>query len=335
MAQCVYDRPVNRLQTIIVGLAVGVAIIALAVVWQVTGRYSKPGVSSTSSQTSVSDVTQVPKVVSSASSSDPVSNTVGVVIGYIWESKLGSPKFKSLMLPRFNEKGKPYNIYVWDGNAFVFLQDLEPGIELKFQEGGVTKFKVLGIDPAQNICWSDPFMMAISFASTGTFNGTKTPITNNVPNKECQQRTAPKQLPYVYQGFLIPTEHSFPDGFVYSEEGESRKDGYVFEFRLAGGPIVFEVSEGIENVYFPSENYKERVKDLESRGGQKVKDFTWNGLEGVVYKTAGAREYYDLFLKDGDKFLHLSSPHDYYHGKSSGTAADSLIGILKTFERTK
>ena len=59
---------------------------------------------------------------------------------------------------------------------------LGAGIEYFFPQGGVDEFTVTGIDPAAGLDPRDTlaFITGLTFVSNGTFNGTMTPITQEV-----------------------------------------------------------------------------------------------------------------------------------------------------------
>jgi len=62
--------------------------------------------------------------------------------------------------------------------TFCFFTRTTPAPkEVIFPEGGVYMFRVTGIDPNFGICPSDrDYLWAISYTTTGTFNGTRVPL---------------------------------------------------------------------------------------------------------------------------------------------------------------
>ena len=65
----------------------------------------------------------------------------------------------------------------------MFDTQLAAGTVFDFASGGVSEFEVLGIDPNLGI---DPtnttaFITGLTFEGAGSFTGTMTPITTNVP----------------------------------------------------------------------------------------------------------------------------------------------------------
>jgi hypothetical protein len=58
-----------------------------------------------------------------------------------------------------------------------------PGGTFDLPDGGVTSFDVTGIDPSLMLNPGDTtaFVTGLTFTADGTFTGTQTPITENVP----------------------------------------------------------------------------------------------------------------------------------------------------------
>jgi hypothetical protein len=58
-----------------------------------------------------------------------------------------------------------------------------PGGTFDFPTGGVTSFDVTGIDPSLMLNPGDTtaFVTGLTFTADGTFTGTQTPLTENVP----------------------------------------------------------------------------------------------------------------------------------------------------------
>ena len=104
-----------------------------------------------------------------------------VATGYIYQTGSGNPNFTSVELPDIGNPN-PYDLYLWNGSAFVFDTTLAADTLFDFGPGGVDEFEVLGIDSALGL---DPanttaFITALTFESAGNFTGTMTPITTNV-----------------------------------------------------------------------------------------------------------------------------------------------------------
>jgi hypothetical protein len=103
-----------------------------------------------------------------------------VATGYIYQTGTGNPNFSSVELPNIGNPN-PYDLYLWNGAAFVFDRTLAVKTPFDFADGGVNEFEVLGIDPGLGL---DPdnttaFITALTFESAGPFTGTMTPITTN------------------------------------------------------------------------------------------------------------------------------------------------------------
>jgi hypothetical protein len=104
-----------------------------------------------------------------------------VATGYIYQTGAGNPNFASVELPNIGNPG-PYDLYLWNGTAFVFDTTLAADTLFDFASGGVNEFEVLGIDPDLGL---DPdnttaFITALTFESAGNFTGTMTPVTEDV-----------------------------------------------------------------------------------------------------------------------------------------------------------
>jgi hypothetical protein len=104
-----------------------------------------------------------------------------VATGYIYQTGSGNPNFASVVLPDIGNPN-PYDLYLWNGSAFVFDTTLAADTVFDFGPGGVSEFEVLGIDPNLGL---DPlnttaFITGLTFESAGSFTGTMTPITANV-----------------------------------------------------------------------------------------------------------------------------------------------------------
>jgi len=118
--------------------------------------------------------------------------STGVVIGYIWVSDVGSPKFASVMLPAWglgttDFNTHEYQVFIFTNNVPVFYEKAKAVVDkVVFPAGGISKFEVVGIDPQLGICASDRNVTwGITFAQSGIFKGTKTPITRDMPDARC------------------------------------------------------------------------------------------------------------------------------------------------------
>jgi hypothetical protein len=104
-----------------------------------------------------------------------------VATGYIYKTGSGDPNFASVELPDIGNSS-PYDLYLWNGSAFVFDTTLAADTLFDFAAGGVSEFEVLGIDPSLGLDPTNPtaFITALTFEGAGSFTGTMTPITTNV-----------------------------------------------------------------------------------------------------------------------------------------------------------
>ncbi len=106
-----------------------------------------------------------------------------VAIGYDYEIGAGNPNFQSVSFPLGIGDGT-YDIYGYDANdALVLLaDDWAGGAFYDFGAGGVAKFRVADIETSAGL---DPnnttaFITGLTFAGSGNFTGTQTPITQFV-----------------------------------------------------------------------------------------------------------------------------------------------------------
>ena len=111
-----------------------------------------------------------------------------VVIGYVWTSYDGSPRFSSVMVPIFSidqeHLNDQYSIEIWDGSKFVFYKNTTMLKEVTFPSGGVTKFRVTGISPDLSICpGTRGYTWGIKFVTAGTFKGDQLSITKDVSSE--------------------------------------------------------------------------------------------------------------------------------------------------------
>jgi hypothetical protein len=107
-----------------------------------------------------------------------------VATGYLYEIGAGDPNFLSVVLPVGIGDGM-YDIFEFDAmnNLALLAHDWLGGDVFDFGGLGVSRFEVLGIEVSAGL---DPknttaFVTGLTFASTGNFTGTQTPITASVP----------------------------------------------------------------------------------------------------------------------------------------------------------
>jgi hypothetical protein len=103
-----------------------------------------------------------------------------LAVGYDYQIGDGNPNFLSVNLPDAIGDGL-YDLYGFDvgGNETLFAHNWDGHDVYTFAAGGVSKFRVLGIETSAGL---DPtnttaFVTGLTFAGKGEFTGTQTPIT--------------------------------------------------------------------------------------------------------------------------------------------------------------
>ena len=102
-----------------------------------------------------------------------------VAVGYSFAIGAGDPNFASVLLPAV--QANPFDVsFMYNGMDFNDM--VMPETIFDFPNGGVGAFTVTGIDPADGLDPADTtaFITGLTFAGDGTFNGTQTPITEEV-----------------------------------------------------------------------------------------------------------------------------------------------------------
>lgn len=110
-----------------------------------------------------------------------------VAIGYDYEIGAGNPNFASVLLPTDIGDGI-YDVWGFDDldQLVLLADDLHGGQSFDFAPGGVSRFRVTGIETSEAL---DPnnttaFITGLTFTGAGKFTGTQTPITTFVdPNR--------------------------------------------------------------------------------------------------------------------------------------------------------
>lgn len=106
-----------------------------------------------------------------------------VAIGYDYSIGLGNPNFASVLLPT-GIGDNLFDLFTWNGSEFVDSGiDLFGGAQFFFGAAGVDRFSIRGIETSAGL---DPnnvaaFITGLSFVADGSFTGTMTPITVEVP----------------------------------------------------------------------------------------------------------------------------------------------------------
>lgn len=112
-----------------------------------------------------------------------------IAVGYIYQTGTGDPNFRTVKLPNVGD-GK-YVIEVFDPSTGRYVSPIAAvaGQTYDFPSGGVSKFRVKGIEASAGLDAANPaaFPTALQFTGAGTFTGTMVPITG-----------------YTFSGFLPP-----------------------------------------------------------------------------------------------------------------------------------
>ncbi|MSP43134.1 MAG: PEP-CTERM sorting domain-containing protein [Alphaproteobacteria bacterium] len=103
-----------------------------------------------------------------------------IAIGYDYIVNDG-PDIASVLLPTIllDDDGQ-YEIYLWDEHGFDILDSVATaGTEYFFDAGGVSSFRVMGIDEAALLDPTDPtaFVTGLTFTASGALNMSMTPVT--------------------------------------------------------------------------------------------------------------------------------------------------------------
>ena len=103
-----------------------------------------------------------------------------IAVGYDYAIGEGDPLFRSVKLPDLGDG--QYGLSLWDGSAYSFQTGLAAGTEYFFAGTGVSRFRIDGIETSVGLNPSDPtaFVTTLTFAGTGRFTGTMTPLTVTV-----------------------------------------------------------------------------------------------------------------------------------------------------------
>ncbi|QTH63292.1 PEP-CTERM sorting domain-containing protein [Psychrosphaera ytuae] len=102
-----------------------------------------------------------------------------VAVGYDYVVNSG-PNFASVILPSgFDAR---YELWLMGANGWEFADNLVAEVEYFFGQGGVSMFRILGIDTSNMIDPTDAqaFVTGLSFVAAGTIDMSQTPITEFV-----------------------------------------------------------------------------------------------------------------------------------------------------------
>lgn len=105
-----------------------------------------------------------------------------VSIGYDYTTGTGDPNFASVILPMIGDG--IFDLFLFDGTDYVFAQKILAGEEFFFDQTGVDRFRILGIEVEAGLDPADvtAFITGLTFTGDGDFTGSMTPITQYVPD---------------------------------------------------------------------------------------------------------------------------------------------------------
>jgi len=111
---------------------------------------------------------------------ESVSIDPEIAVGYDYAVGAGDPLFRSLKLPNVGDG--QYGLWLWNGSSYSFQTGLSAATEYFFGGLGIGRFRIDGIETSAGLNPADPsaFVTTLSFAGTGRFTGTMTPITVTV-----------------------------------------------------------------------------------------------------------------------------------------------------------
>jgi hypothetical protein len=98
-----------------------------------------------------------------------------VTTGFVYDIGAGDPNFASVILPNVGDG-------IYDLAFLSTHVTLDANVQYFFPAGGVSEFKVTGIEPSARLDPADTsaFVTGLTFATIGSFTGTMTPITRQV-----------------------------------------------------------------------------------------------------------------------------------------------------------
>ncbi len=174
-------------------IKIEIAIVVITIISLIIGGFIWFGNRKVPTEKAVSDtpISEVKKEFAEDSQFFKELESSEVATGFIWNSEKGSPNFATVSIPAFKlspqqEVGfdnleeirkKEYTLEIWDGESYVFYKKVHPEEKVNFPEGGVYRFRVTGISPEQGVCPLESNFWGISFATAGTFKGSREPIT--------------------------------------------------------------------------------------------------------------------------------------------------------------
>lgn len=113
-----------------------------------------------------------------------------LAVGYIYAIGAGDPDFASVLLPT-GIGDNLFDLLLWNGSAFTNSGVLAGGVQFFFGGSGVDRFEILGIETSAGLDPANPtaFVTGLTFVAPGTFTGTMTPVTVNVPSPASEPST--------------------------------------------------------------------------------------------------------------------------------------------------
>jgi hypothetical protein len=97
-------------------------------------------------------------------------------IGYEYAIGSGDPNFASVVLPPAGDD--KFHLHTFDGAEWTYRGVLDSGVTFDFGAGGVSRFRVSGIEHSAGLDPADPtaFVTGLTFVADGRFTGTMTPL---------------------------------------------------------------------------------------------------------------------------------------------------------------
>lgn len=142
-----------------------------------TGNVFLPITDATNPQAPVFNFVNVPIVANQPIRIDPL-----VAVGYEYRTGAGDPLFASVTLPT-GIGDNLYELMRWINDEWVHDSFLTGGVEHFFDSLGIDRFRILGIETDAGLDPFNPvaFITDLRFIGAGTFNGSMTPLTIDVP----------------------------------------------------------------------------------------------------------------------------------------------------------
>lgn len=190
-----------------------------------------------------------------------------VAIGYDYEVGADDPNFASVLLPEVGDD--LFDLYLWDGSQFVHEAIIAAGTEHHFPDGGVDRFRILGIETAAGLDPNDPtaFVTGLTFVSAGQFTGSMTPITVEVlsASLDVKPESCPNPL-NVHSRGVVPVAVVGTSDFDVTQVDTA-------SVRLAGVSSLRSALEDVAAPFDPLEG-KEAALDCTDEGPDGYPDLT-------------------------------------------------------------